>query len=523
MAVARALRFPLLVLALHAYLFPWLPGLRSPNELSRLYQARAIVEDGTLDLNAQLARHGPVGDLSVRNGRYYPNKAPGVSFLGAGVYAAARWVNGGRELGEGAAMFWLRLACCMVPGVVAAELLRRILAQRFGFDDGVATAGATTFALGTIMWPYSTLLMSHGPTAAAVVACWWAVEGGLRARDGEPSVRPSTLWWLLAGLAAALAVLLEYTTALALPPLALYAVLRIRAQRHPIAPPIAASLLGALPSLVALAAYHQAAFGSPWATGYRFLVNPTFTQWHARGFMGVGAPSLRALLGSFLDPARGLFTWSPFLALGVPGLWLLARRDRPLALLCAAELALYALFTASFTYQAWGWSVGPRHITTLCAFLIPPALAASAWLRDRRLGVIPAGLALASIGAVAATVAVCPYLPEELTNPLHQLLLPLARAGLHSRDLLGLALGTHSTWTLLPWVALLVLASLAAARTLVRAPEPTPTPPLRTALRLLSALALAGAILAAGGLRGGPDHFGPTTAFMAREMRSGGR
>ena len=535
---ARALAFPALVLAAYAWLFPWIPALRSPNELARLYQARAIVEDHSLSVNHQITRHGVVGDLSVRDGRMYPNKAPGVSFLGAAVFLAVRAAHGGRAVAEATALFWLRLVVCMVPGALAAELLRRLLRRRF--DPALATAGALTFALGTIQWPYSTFLMSHGPTAAAVIASWWALtKAQERSADppgGHPLRWPAwNAWWTLAGFLAGWAVLLEYTSALALPPLLLTCLRGRTADSSPRVPcaaaaprsaaavlasrggggegvrrAILAGALGFLPPILLLAFYHQAAFGHPLHTGYRHLVNPVFTEWHARGFLGVGAPSLRALAGSFLDPARGLFAWCPFLALGVPGLALLARRDRALALLCAGELALYSLFTASFTYQAWGWVVGPRHITTLCAFLIPPALAAAEWLRERALGFVAAGLALSGMAALALTLAVCPYLPEELTNPLWQLVVPLAREGFRSTDLLGLALHERSPWTLAPWVALLAAA---ASWTVLRL----------TARRVgsgrpLLAAAVALALLVFQSRLGGPDRFEHTRRFLAERM-----
>jgi len=567
--LTRAAALPALVLLLYAFLFPWVPALRSPNELSRLYQARAIVEDHSLAVNAQLARHGPVGDLSVKDGRYYPNKAPGVSFAGAAAYAVARAAHGGRPIGEAEAIFWLRLLVCMVPGAMAAELLRQILARRF--EPALATSGALVFALGTIMWPYSTLFMSHGPTAAAVVACWWAIERAVRSpfdfgplrgptlrangrgapgqRDPESarstsgmepgtrdprSVRPEPFdsalarypqgrrsrrangIWLLAGLMGGCAVLLEYTSALALLPLAFHA------WRSP--PPAERAegqgeghrrrwhaLVGAVPPILALALYHHAAFGNALHTGYRHLVNPTFAEWHGRGFMGVGAPSLAALAGSFLDPARGLFVWCPFLALGVPGLVLLSRRDRALTLLCASELALYALFSASFTYEAWGWVVGPRHITTVCAFLIPPALAAAEWLRDRGLGFVAAGLALAGMALVAVTTAVCPYLPEELTNPFWQLVVPLARMGLRSTDVLGVALHARSWWTLVPWAVVLAACALSVAISLSSRGK-------EKAGGWMFALVVAAALLTAQSRLGGPDHFAPTRAFMAAAL-----
>jgi hypothetical protein len=521
---------PLLVLVSYAYLFPWLPALRSPNELTRLYQANAIVEEHALAIDGQLQRHGPVNDLSVKDGRHYPNKAPGMSFLGAAALAAVR------PVGEAGRMYWLRLVLCMVPGAIAAELLRRILARRF--DEGLAAAGAIVFALGTLMWPYSTFLMSHGPTTAALVACWWAIEKAAldyspRTLDTAPREHPesslplegggpgrgSAYLWAFSGLMAGTAVFLEYTSAIALPPLALYAV----AVRRPTARTILAALAGFLPPILALAAYHQAAFGNALHTGYAHLANPEFAKVHARGFMGVSAPSLTALVGSFVDPGRGLFAWSPFLALGIPGLWLMARKSsgRGWAYLCAGELLVYALFTASFDFEAWGWSVGPRHLTPLVAFLIPPAVATAEWLRARGAGFVAAGLALLGIALFGLTVAVCPYLPDELTNPVHELVLPLARMGHRSHDVLGLALGTSAWWTLLPWLGVVVALAWTTVRTL------SSVRPERRAKRgvegrrlasIAAACALALGLLAVHAQLGeDTDESDGTRAFMARQ------
>jgi len=522
------LRFPLAILVVHAFLFPWFPEIRSPNELSRLYQARAIVDDHTLSVNGQMLRRGSVGDLSIRDGHYYPSKAPGVSFLGAPVYLAVEALRGRAErVSDRAGVFFLRLLVCMIPAAVAAEVLRRILSLRF--EQALATAGATVFALGTTMWPYSTFLMGHGPTTAAIVLAWWAIERAQEAEGARPALSALLLvrnvrgagfsgvstsgavdrtprLWVLSGVAAGLAVLLEYTSLVALPLLGLYAATRS------VKPLRAAALAfaGALPFFLALGAYHQAAFGGPFQTGYSHLVDQVFAELHARGTMGVGAPDARALAGSFLDPARGLLAWSPFLALGLPGLVLLARRDAGLAWFCAGALAVYGLFTSSFAY-AWGWSVGPRHIVPLCAFLMPPALAAAAWLRDKGQGMVPAGLALFSLCVMALTMAVCPYLPDELTNPLHQLVVPLARAGLHVHDLLGMAVGVATPWTLLPWAAMLAAVALPAVAAFV--PQGRPA---QRASTLAGAVFLAMALFALHGLLGRPDRFDRTRAFMTR-------
>ena len=504
------------VLVTYAWLFPWLPALRSPNELSRLYQTRAIVDDHSLSVNQQIARRGMVGDLSVKDGRYYPNKAPGLSFAAVPAYAALKLVRGGAEgVSDRAGIFFLRLLVCMVAGAIAAERMRRILLRRYG--PPLALAGATILALGTIMWPYSTLFMSHGPAAAALVACWYYLDRAREHPDSPAPVRrgrmPHVLElvevargnYALAGFFAGMALLFEYTSAVGLLALAAYG---LAGARHKGRAAIHA-LAGFLPFALALGLYHRAAFGSAFATGYAYLVNPTFQAWHGRGFLGVGAPSLGALVASFVAPSRGLFAYSPFLALALPGLWLLWQRDRALAMLSGSALVLYGAFTASYTFEAWGWTVGPRHITPLAAFLTPPAMEAAEWLRARGLGLFAAALALASIGGMAVLMAAGPYLPEELSNPVHQLSLPLLAQGFHAHTLLGMLLHTASSWTLLPWLALLVPLGLRAALAFVpHGPSGVRNSSLAGAAALASVLFLAGATV------GGPDRYEGTRRFM---------
>jgi hypothetical protein len=338
--------------------------------------------------------------------------------------------------------------------------------------------------------------VGHATTASALVASWYGIERS----------RTSAAWgWpALAGAGAAAAIVVEYTSALVVPALALYAILTVRDLPRA----TVAALLAAVPPLAILAAFHALAFGSVFQTPYSYMANPVYVAWHSRGLMGIGRPDAQVLAISFLDPARGLFVYAPFLALGLPGLAVLWRRDRTLTLLCAVVAVTYALFTAGFTLAAWGWSIGPRHLTPLCAFLVPPALAMSDELRRRRLGFVPAGLAVYSIAAFALICAVCPYFPVELTNPLAQLVLPFARAGLHVTDVVGLATGGHSAWMLLPWV--LAVATLALATLQVLAPGRGRTSPPA----MIAGVALAMGLALLVGRLGGPDRFERTRRAM---------
>ncbi len=102
---------------LYVTAFPYHPKLRSPNELCRLWQARALVEYGTLDINQALRDFGYVGDLSVKDGKYYPSKAPLLSFAAAPIYAALRAYGGGDRFSvpELTQVYWSRLLLTVLP------------------------------------------------------------------------------------------------------------------------------------------------------------------------------------------------------------------------------------------------------------------------------------------------------------------------------------------------------------------------------------------------------------------------
>ncbi len=439
------------LLALLAFLylfpFPYFPILRSPNEGSRLYQVRAIVDDGTLSVNGPLARFGPMGDLAEADGRYYPNKAPGISFLGAAVYAAAKALVLWRadRVSNEVLLWLLRATCCALPTLLLLAALR---AKILAWTDSEEAADVTILAygLGSLAYTYGLLFFSHQLCAALLAGAFLALE---TARE-EDRLAPAA--W--AGAMAGGAVLVEYTAALAALPLGLYALFAMRRK-------LASALsfgLASLPPQIALLFYHRIAYGGFFDLGYRHNVNRQFQAWHDQGFMGVTTPTLRGLAGSFFSPARGLFVFSPFLILGVAGIALLWRRRRAPAIVLAVLLGLYSLFTASFIYEAWGWTVGPRHLAPLAAFLALPA--GVAYARARGAGAawegLATGAALLSMLVTGLATATYPHYPEVFTNGFSQLTLPLLRGGYLPRTALGLFAG------LSPWSWILYFAAFAA-------------------------------------------------------------
>jgi hypothetical protein len=73
-------------------------------------------------------------------------------------------------------------------------------------------------------------------------------------------------------------------------------------------------------------------------------------------------PLTTGLFGLLLSPGKSLFLFAPPLLLAVPGLWLLARKDRALALLAMAMPAVYLIFFARYTQWEGGYCFGPRYL-----------------------------------------------------------------------------------------------------------------------------------------------------------------
>ena len=414
--------------------FPYVAPIRPPNELSRLYQARSIVEDHSLAVDGMISRHGLVGDLSGHAGRRFPNKAPGVSLLGAGVH----WAHSLFTEGDPKALpldgcLWLQEKLILGLGTLALLLLLGRSLQRWTDSRWAASLALLAYGFASSALPYSLLLFSHQLAAILLFAGWEAYRAGAHSR--------STRWVALGGALHGLALLSEYTVAPAVLLLSLEA-LFAPAALGPARPALVsrralAGLAGAALPLLGLLAYHQAAFGHPLHTGYDHISTEALAPIHAVGFLGVQLPRLDWLAFSLFSPGRGLIHSSPWTLLVPLGLWHAARRQPTRAELRGVlwVSACYLSFTASWDPAVWGWVVGPRHLVPLLPFLVGPSAAALDWLRNRpgALGVGLAGGAAGVIGAAGALTLLAtltyPHFPEEVANPHWGLIVPLAAAG----------------------------------------------------------------------------------------------
>src|SRR5262249_5295401 len=153
-------------------------------------------------LNRAMRLYGPVGDLSVVGGRYYPSKAPLMSFAAVPIYWVLRELAGGRPglVPEIPLVFFARLFLTVLPTLLSLFLVERFLAR--SMESALALGITWSYALGSLAFSYSLLFMSHQTTAPFLIVGFylrWQIAQGAR----------SARWATLVGLALGLAVVAE--------------------------------------------------------------------------------------------------------------------------------------------------------------------------------------------------------------------------------------------------------------------------------------------------------------------------
>lgn len=420
------------------------------NQNSRFDQARAIVEDGTLAINDFLLYRltvqddGRAGyervlmsdagepptrlprvntlDISLYEGRYYPNKPPGTSFLAAAVYAAVYGVE--RALGADpdswvALTVGLYLTTWLTVGLLGAlgGVVFLWISLRLFPDVSLAThvSAALVFGLGTLMFPYGTLLLDAVPVATLSL-CAFALLLSLRREPGGADRAPALLFG--AGTLCGLIVFMNYALILTALGLGLYALWACA----PRARIVWFAAGGVLPAL-ALAAYHAACFDDPLTLVHEHQMD-VFTTVGSRYFGMFVTPRPPVIAELLFLPYRGLFVSSPVLLLSVYGLARMAAGTgtrRAEALVFAGLGLIYLLLISSLNGWQGGSMMGPRYLMPAVPFLalaLTPAFA--------RLGRAAALLAIPSILLMTVITAVDPQVSLRFQNPLVEFYWPVA-------------------------------------------------------------------------------------------------
>lgn len=443
-----------LAVVLTAYTIPLgrYPKLRDPNELSRILASVSMVVHGTLTIDRAMTVYGmPGDDRAVYQGHTYSEKAPGSALFATPVVALARLFLPERD---GLPGYWplrhlLTFTVIALPGALLPFLLMRDYPE-LEFKQRIALA--TLFALATPMLTYATHFHSHVLAAFLVGVSYW-----LALKPGQSTQFPQPRAAVLSGWMAGSAVMVEYPTALL--GLVIFTALAVRTRSLKLVGCFAAGgLVGILPML----AYHQAAYGAVWETGYSHEASPEFQAVHEQGLIGIRHPTAEALWGVLLSARRGMVFYCPLLLIVPVGLVRMARRGREAWPLVVAA-AVYLAFAASFVLWTGGSSAAARHLVPLLPLLLFP-IAEAAALMARRVWtwLLFTALVGCSLAGSLLSIAVTPYFPAGFKVPLSQVTLRSLRDGAAFPNLVTDLTGLPATWALIGLTVLLTAAAIIA-------------------------------------------------------------
>jgi hypothetical protein len=344
------------------------------------------------------AYHDQTCDTAYLGGHYYAAKAPGLAIAVAPWYAILHAVgavatNPSTESGFPQAMLALPRRALWAVGLFGAVLpalllvlLVKLVAGRIAPRCGLPVAAAV--GLGTMVLPFATVLFAHelasclGFAAFALLFVW---------------NRP--VW---AGVAAGLAVTVDFPLAIIAAALAVYAWRRA-------GPFAAGTVVGVLPLLT----FNTWAFRNPFHLSYaNAVLNPGKTGHdvlgaNASGFFGIGVPSARVGAELLLSP-RGLVILSPVLLAALAGLWRLRTRE---AALGAAVFVIFVVYNAGYYTPFGGYVPGPRFLIATVPFL---SIGLAVAFRDWPLATTVLGAF--SIGAMTVATAAEPLLGNDDTH-----------------------------------------------------------------------------------------------------------
>lgn len=409
---------------------------RDWNTATRMLLTYALAQDWSVEVtryvtqNGAFLEHPPTRDIAkTEDGRYYCDKAPGLSFHGLVPYAAILklgWVKPypaslpARE--RWPAEYPVTVLSSGVATAATGALLY-LFSRWLGASAVWAAAAAFSYGLATPALPYATLYYGHA------VAGWWTLAAIALAWRWPRSVVASTL----AGLAAGIAVTIDYPQIVA--PAALIVVdLASRLFKRPAKLKFWAFIAGGVPPAILLMLYHYLVTGSPFRFPYTLEMLDELFGYHKEGYgIPIRLPDPTVAMELLFGRKRGLLWFAAPLAAAPIGAILLARRGQ--GWLVAVTVGIFGgLFFINAGYPTWdgGWATGPRFLLAGLPLL---AVMVAGWLSTIKesgpgiktthvLAWAWVAISLASFAAMLVYTTGGGRAPSVVSDPWREILLP---------------------------------------------------------------------------------------------------
>lgn len=344
------------------YLLTYRGSPRISDEVYMLGITSSIVERGSVDVD-QLSwlfervpeRFGPDGRRYTRFGVGLPLVAAPAYFIGEYWPISGAEQFAGYPIGPLASIRLVMTSNILFTALTAFGVWR--IVRVLGFSPRTAALTTAGYSVGSMAWPYTETFFSEPLMALGLT---WAIVWTLRfAQDGGSG----KLW--AAGLALSLAAVARPATMLLVPVFVFYIALGSRGYSRQLLIPVAVFGLSLLPGLGINATYNFLRFGDFLNTGFHF-----------KQFINL---PLEPLLAFLISPSRGVFWLNPVLLLGIPGSFLLLRRDHRTVLFLSLLMGLHTVFYALYARPYGGWAWGPRYLLSV----IPVAMIFTAPLWEK--------------------------------------------------------------------------------------------------------------------------------------------
>lgn len=397
------------------YFFHRFPGAPNPNEYSRIYQIRAIVEQKTLAIDSMISRYKHLMDKSEYKGHFYSDKSFGLTLMALPLYYVYFNISGACADNEWMKYF-LSIFCVIIPHIIFILMLylNYVFAKPHRRLREFVWIG---YSLGTIVFAYCGLFYSH-VTGASLLAISFIIIDKYRKKM---SISISALTGFLLGLS----VIVEYPLAIIVFWLFIFFLINLIKDKkmYLILPAV---ILFFIPIFVQLWVNYLS-FGDWFTTGYAHKKSVSQIYYHSKGFFGVALPSVESMWGILFSPSRGLYYFSPFLMAAYPVIFknLFGRkRDSVIeSIILMCIIFCFTWFSASVVDWKGGWTVGPRYYIGAIPFLIIAILRFGfPAFRRKRTRNFSYGLMIASIfwGIIHCVdnTAGFPFIPESFSVPL---------------------------------------------------------------------------------------------------------
>jgi len=326
--------------------------LGAASERTRYAQIKAIVEDNVLYVDRFIPTfpNSSVWDLSLSpNGHYYPNKPPGLTFLGVPVLFVTTKLNIPYPW-DG--WFLILLSCCFTSfSVIMVYLMCK---NMFAMDEKAAVITSFIFSFATFAFPHSVTLYSNVFSQFFVIfATYFLID--------RQQTKNSMARLFLSGTGMGFLILLDYPNLLLFFPMLIY-LLSSKKRRLTWIFLLPVGLFTTI-----LVWYQFVCFGSPFATTYTYAVT------HGDVVTGFNNPLYLGMRELLISRRRGLFFYSPILLFSFYGLFkmLQNKSEKKETLLFISLFVILLIFFALQKYSS-GWVFGSRRLVPVLPLLCIP-------------------------------------------------------------------------------------------------------------------------------------------------------